>query len=434
MGEMGERGKMETDDPVRRHARVLIASMVGTAIEYYDFFIYGTAAALFFGTLFFPAQEPGMATLLSFMTLAVAFIARPFGAVLFGHFGDRIGRKSTLVASILLMGGSTLLIALLPTHAAIGWLAPVLLCVLRIGQGLGLGGEWAGASLLAVENAPEGWDGRFGSAPQLGVPIGFIMANGLFLLMGLTLTEAQLLEWGWRVPFLFSAVLVTVGLWIRLKLTETPEFAEAMAEDPPEAVPLRVLLRDHRRAVVAASAGAVTCYAVFYIATSFALADLTARLGYPRDTILWVQMVAAVLLALGNLQAGRHADRKGPASALALGVGGIALIGLGFGHALGAGSLPVASLTLCLTLFVMGFTNAPLAGWMGRQFPVRVRYSGVALSHNIGGVIGGGLMPLAAQALSTAGAGVWVGLLLTAAALISLFGVRLSLSTPPLSV
>lgn len=419
---------MESADPVRRHARVLIASMVGTAIEYYDFFIYGTAAALFFGTLFFPAQEPGMATLLSFMTLAVAFVARPFGAVLFGHFGDRIGRKSTLVASILLMGGSTLLIALLPTHAAIGWLAPALLCLLRIGQGLGLGGEWAGASLLAVENAPAGWDGRFGSAPQLGVPIGFIMANGLFLLLGLTLTDAQLLDWGWRVPFLFSAVLVAVGLWIRLKLTETPEFASAMADDPPEAVPLRVLLRDHRRAVMAASAGAVTCYAVFYIATSFALADLTTRLGYPRETVLGVQMLAAVLLALGNLMAGRRADRTGPAAALLLGMGGIFAIGLGFGPALGAGSLVLAAAVLCVTLFVMGFTNAPLAGWMGRLFPVKVRYSGVALSHNIGGVIGGGLMPLAAQALSTAGAGTWVGLLLSIAALIGILGVRLRLS------
>jgi len=422
---------MQSVDPVRRHARVLVASMVGTAIEYYDFFIYGTAAALFFGKLFFPSQEPGMATLLSFMTLAVAFIARPFGAVLFGHFGDRVGRKSTLVASILLMGGSTLLIALLPTHAAIGWGAPALLCLLRIGQGLGLGGEWAGASLLAVENAPAGWDGRFGSAPQLGVPIGFVMANGLFLLLGLTLSEEQLLDWGWRVPFLFSAVLVAIGLWIRLKLTETQEFARAMADDPPEAVPLRVLLRDHRRAVLAASAGAVACYAVFYIATSFALAELTARMGYPRETVLGVQMVAAVLLVIGNLLAGRHADRAGPANSLMLGVAGVFIAGLVFGPALGAGSLVLAGATLCATLFVMGFTNAPLAGWMRRLFPVKVRYSGVALSHNVGGVIGGGLMPLAAQALSTGGGGGYVGLILCIAALISLAGVRLSLSIAP---
>lgn len=410
--------------PLREHRRVLLASMVGTAIEYYDFFIFGTAAALFFGKLFFPSHDPAMATLLSFMTFGVAFVARPFGAVLFGHFGDRVGRKSTLVASLLLMGASTLLIAFLPSYQTAGWIAPALLCLLRVGQGLGLGGEWAGASLLAVENAPQGWDGRFGSAPQLGVPVGFVLSNGLFLLLGLNLDEAAMADWGWRVPFLVSAVLVAVGLWMRLRLTETAQYREAMAHDAPEQVPILKLLRDHPRALLAGSAGAVTCYAVFYIATSFALAEATGRLGYPRETFLGIQMVASLFLAAANLSAGSWADRTSPAATLALGTIGIVLIGLVFGTGLGGG-MALAAITLCATLFIMGFTNSPLAGWLGSLFPVKVRYSGVAFAHNVGGIVGGGLTPIAAQLMSNAGWGGWTGLLLSLGAGISLVGALL---------
>lgn len=188
--------------PFRQYRRILVASLVGTTIEFYDFYIYATAAALVFGPLFFPAESPSAQLMLSFLSFSLAFIARPFGAVLFGHFGDRIGRKSTLVASLLLMGISTLLIAFLPTYSTAGWIAPLLLCILRFGQGLGLGGEWGGAALLAVENAPPGWRGRFGMVPQLGAPIGFLAANGLFLLIGLQLSDADFAAWGWRIPSL----------------------------------------------------------------------------------------------------------------------------------------------------------------------------------------------------------------------------------------
>ena len=194
--------------PYYTHRRVLAASLVGTAVEFYDFYIYGTAAALVFGPLFFPGESGSAQLMYSFMTFGLAFFARPVGAIVFGHYGDRIGRKSTLVASLMLMGGSTLLIAFLPTYAMAGWIAPLLLCILRFGQGFGLGGEWGGAALLAVENAPPGWKSRFGMFPQLGAPVGFIAANGLFLLLGLTLDEAQFASWGWRIPFLFSALLV----------------------------------------------------------------------------------------------------------------------------------------------------------------------------------------------------------------------------------
>lgn len=192
--------------PYRQHRRILVASLVGTAVEFYDFYIYATAAALIFGPLFFPASSPAAQLMLSFMSFGLAFIARPFGAILFGHFGDRIGRKSTLVASLMLMGVSTLLIAFLPTYAMVGWVAPLLLCILRFGQGLGLGGEWGGAALLAVENAPPGWRARFGMVPQLGAPVGFIAANGLFLLIGMGLTDAEFTAWAgvfrfWPAPF-----------------------------------------------------------------------------------------------------------------------------------------------------------------------------------------------------------------------------------------
>src|SRR5690606_31139784 len=214
--------------PLSAHRRVLAASMVGTAVEFYDFYVYATAAALVFGPLFFPVESASAQLLLSLMSFGLAFIARPVGAIAFGHFGDRLGRKSTLVASLLLMGLSTLLIAFLPASAMIGGSAPLLLCILRFGQGFGLGGEWGGATLLAVENAPKGWEGRFGAAPQLGAPIGFLVANGLFLLLGLWLSEEDFVSWGWRVPFLLSAVLVALGLWVRLRIGETPAFREAL--------------------------------------------------------------------------------------------------------------------------------------------------------------------------------------------------------------
>ena len=293
-------------------ARILSASLVGTAVEFYDFYIYATAASLVFGPLFFPASSPAAQLLAAYASFALAFFARPLGASVFGHFGDRIGRKSTLVASLLLMGGSTVAIGLLPTYQTIGWTAPLLLCLLRFGQGFGLGGEWGGAALLAVENAPPGWRGRFGIFPQLGAPVGFIAANGLFLILGMTLTPDQFRDWGWRLPFLASALLVGLGLWVRLKLTETPAFAAAMAEAPPPRVPIAALFRDHLRETIAGTFAVVACFALFYVATAFALGYGTTRLGYSREAFLAVQLGAILFMAGGILLSGWLSDRFDP--------------------------------------------------------------------------------------------------------------------------
>ncbi|MBC2670341.1 MFS transporter [Novosphingobium piscinae] len=411
--------------PLRTHARVLTASLVGTAIEFYDFYIYATAAALVIGPLFFPAQSVAAQQLLSFMTFGLAFFARPVGAIAFGHFGDRVGRKSTLVASLMLMGGSTVLIAFLPTYAMAGPLAPALLCLLRFGQGFGLGGEWGGAALLAVENAPPGWAARFGSAPQLGAPVGFLAANGLFLLLGLTLTEADFAAWGWRIPFLASAALVAVGLWVRLNIGETAAFAAARDSAPPPRVPLGALLTGHAPAVLAGIAGVVACFAIFYLATTFALSFGTKTLGYPRDTFLAVQLAANLFLALGILAAGWWADRTSAARVLATGAVLTALVGVVFGSGLGSGALGLVWLTLAAALFVMGLTYGPLGAWLQTLYPVEVRYTGISVAFNLGGIIGGALAPFAAQALADRGGTAYVGLFLTLAGAVTFAGVRL---------
>ncbi|WP_203311009.1 MFS transporter [Sphingomonas beigongshangi] len=404
--------------------RVLTASLVGTAVEFYDFYIYATAAALIFPTLFFPGESAAARQALSFATFAVAFLARPVGAVVFGHFGDRIGRKSTLVASLLLMGGSTVAIAFLPTYAQIGWIAPLLLCVLRLGQGLGLGGEWGGAALLAVENAPPERRNTWGMFPPLGAPVGFIMANGLFLVLGLFLSDAAFRSWGWRLPFLLSAVLVALGLWVRLKLTETPAFVAAAKADALPKVPVATLLAGHARALVAGTGGVVACFALFYLATAFTLSYGTATLGYGREALLGAELVAILFLAAGIIVASMLADRIGAARMLATGFGGCIVAGLAMGSMLGSGSLLIVFAWLAFALFVMGFAYGPLGGWLPTLFPAGVRYTGVSMTFNLGGIIGGALAPNAAQMLAPHGLG-WVGLYLVAAGIVSLAGLVL---------
>ncbi|QOJ21745.1 MAG: MFS transporter [Gammaproteobacteria bacterium] len=412
--------------PYRQHRRILVASLVGTAVEFYDFYIYATAAALVFGPLFFPASSEAAQLMLSFLSFGLAFIARPFGAVLFGHYGDRIGRKSTLVASLLLMGVSTLLIAFLPTYAMAGWIAPLLLCILRFGQGLGLGGEWGGAALLAVENAPPGWRARFGMVPQLGAPVGFLAANGLFLLLGMGLSEADFAAWGWRIPFLASAILVGLGLWVRLKINETPEFAQALAKDPPIPVPIGELIRNHALAAFAGTFAVVACFAIFYLSTAFALAHGTTALGYDRETFLAVQLAATVFLVLGIIAAGVQADASSSARVLTWGC--VATIGMGmmFGPLLGSGSLWLVWIALSFALFVMGFVYGPLGAWLPSLFPPRVRYTGASVAFNAGGILGGAVAPVAAQALSEFGGTAIVGLYLTMAGMFSLAGLLLA--------
>lgn len=406
--------------------RILGASLIGTAIEFYDFYIYATAASLVFGPLFFPASSPSAQLLSAYATFAIAFIARPVGAVFFGHFGDRRGRKTTLVASLLLMGVSTTLIAFLPTYQMVGWLAPALLCLLRFGQGLGLGGEWGGAALLAVENAPEGKTARFGMFPQLGAPVGFIAANGFFLLLGLWLSPEDFQSWGWRLPFLASALLVAVGLWVRLSLTETPAFSKALEAQAPALVPLGDLLKSHWREVLGGTFAVVACFVVYYVATAFALGFGTTNLGYSREAFLTVQLIAILFMAIGIVASGYLSDALSARHVLMAGC--CAAVGAGFLAAplMASSSLVLVAAFLSLALLIMGFVYGPLGAWLPGLFPARVRYSGASLAFNVGGVLGGGLTPIVAQILADEGGLGWVGLYFSGAAGASLVALALS--------
>ncbi len=410
----------DTAQPAASTRRILAASLIGTAVEFYDFYIYATAASLVFGKLFFPASSPSAQLMSAYATFALAFFARPLGAMFFGHFGDRLGRKSTLVASLLLMGGSTVAIAALPTYEVAGWLAPLLLCILRFGQGFGLGGEWGGAALLAVENAPPGWRARFGMFPQLGAPVGFVAANGLFLLLGLLLTQEQFIAWGWRIPFALSVVLVGVGLWIRLRLTETPAFAKALEEAPPAKAPLGELLLRHLPATLAGTFAVVACFAIFYLTTAFALGYGTTKLGYSRETFLGVQLGAIGFMAVGIILAGYWADMTTPRGVLMAGC--VATVAAGFVLApmMGSGSILLIWGFLSIGLFLMGLVYGPLGAFLPGLFPARVRYTGASVAFNVGGILGGGLAPMIAQALADKGGLGPVGLYLSGAAAVSL--------------
>ncbi|MEO6247423.1 MAG: MFS transporter [Sphingomicrobium sp.] len=403
--------------------RILLASLVGTSVEFYDFYIYATATSLVFGPLFFPSSSPSAQLLSAYASFGLAFLARPVGGILFGHFGDRVGRKSTLVASLLLMGLATFLIAFLPTYAMVGWAAPLLLCLLRLAQGIGLGGEWSGAALLAVENAPPGWRGRFGSVPQLGAPLGFLAANGFFLLLGALLTPGQFLAWGWRLPFVASATLVGAGLWVRLRIGETPAFTEALEQHEAAPVPLVEVLRGHLGTTIAATFGVVACFAVYYIATAFALGYGTTILGYDRQSFLGLQLVAILFMAAGIGVAGWASDRIRPATVLLGGCAATVVSGLALAPLLGSGSLGLVLAFLVLALATMGFVYGPLGAWLTGLFPARVRYTATALAFNLGGIIGGGLTPAVAQLLAQRGGLKLVGAYLAGAGLLSMIGI-----------
>ena len=416
--------RMSGSDPVEeRVGRIVLASLVGTAIEFYDFYIYGTAAALVIGSVFFPTAAPATQALNAFLTFGIAFLARPVGSLLFGHFGDRVGRKSTLVASMLVMGLSTALIGLLPGYAQAGFAAPVLLCLLRFGQGIGLGGEWGGAALLATENAPRGMRAWFGMFPQLGPPIGFLLANGFFLLLLLGLGEARFFAWAWRIPFLASAVLVLSGLYVRINLHETPAFVAAIERGERVRVPLTVLLRHHWIPLIQGSLAMVVCYALFYIATVFALGYGTSVRQIPRADFLVMLCIAVVFMALATPISALLADRFGRRPVLLAGCAAAALSGLALPRLLGAGTPFEILLFLSMELALMGFTFAPMGALLPELFPTRVRYTGAATAYNLGGILGASLAPYLAQKLLDLGGLLLVGDYITVAALLSFLAV-----------
>jgi metabolite-proton symporter len=403
--------------------RIALASLVGTTIEFYDFYIYGAAAALVIGRTFFPQSAPQAQALNAFLTFGIAFLARPIGAFLFGHFGDRIGRKSTLVASMLVMGLSTTLIGALPGYAEAGALAPWLLCLLRFGQGLGLGGEWGGAALLATENAPRGRRAWFGMFPQLGPPLGFLLANGLFLLLLLVLGEANFVAWAWRIPFLISAALVAIGLYVRVSLSETPAFYEAMARNERVKVPLADVLRLHWPALIQGSLAIVVCYALFYISTVFALGYGVNVRHIPRAEFLGLLCIAVLFMAAATPVSAALADRFGRRPVLLVSSAAASLSGFALPTLLGGGGTLAILLYLSLSLGVMGLTFAPLGALLPELFPTQVGYTGASSAYNLGGVIGASFAPYLAQLLLDHGGLPWVGGYIVAAAVISFFSV-----------
>ena len=403
--------------------RIVLASLVGTTIEFYDFYIYGTAAALVIGQTFFPQSAPGSQALNAFLTFGIAFLARPVGSVLFGHFGDRIGRKSTLVASMLVMGLSTTLIGLLPGYATAGALAPWLLCLLRFGQGIGLGGEWGGAALLATENAPPGKRAWFGMFPQLGPPLGFLMANGLFLALLLSLGEADFVTWAWRIPFLVSAILVAIGLYLRVSIEETPAFRAALARNERVEVPLADVLRNHAWPLLQGSLAMVVCYALFYISTVFALGYGTGTRHIPRSDFLGLLCVAVVFMAVATPVSAALADRFGRRPVLLVASALAALSGFAMPAMLGHGGTGEVLAFLSLELGLMGLTFAPMGALLPELFPTPVRYTGASSAYNLGGILGASLAPSLAQLLLDHGGLAFVGYYVTVAAIISFLAV-----------
>lgn len=399
--------------------RVLFASLIGTAIEFFDFYIYSTAAVLVFPKLFFPAGDPASATLQSLATFSIAFLARPIGSALFGHFGDRIGRKATLVAALLTMGLSTVAIGLLPTYAQVGLLAPLLLALCRFGQGLGLGGEWGGAVLLATENAPPGKRAWYGMFPQLGAPLGFLCSGSIFLLLSEGLSEAQFFAYGWRVPFLASALLVAVGLYVRLKITETPVFEKARAAHAEVQLPLFTLLRQHGRAVLLGTVAALATFVLFYFVTVFTLAWGTTALGYTRPQLLMIQMFGVLFFALLIPASAVYADRIGRRRTMVAISAAILVFGLVVAPLFSAGTIGVV-LTIALGFALMGLTYGPLGTVLSELFPTTVRYTGSSLSFNLGGILGGSLAPYILLSLAKNHGLPWVGYYVSAAALLSL--------------
>ena len=377
--------------PINTPRQILFASMIGTTIEFFDFYIYATAAVLVFPKLFFPASDPASATLASLATFAIAFVARPIGSALFGHFGDRIGRKTTLVAALLTMGISTVAIGALPTYNMLGFGAPLLLAACRFGQGLGLGGEWGGAVLLAIENAPSGKRAWYGMFPQLGAPVGFFFSGGVFLVLSRWLTDRQFFAFGWRLPFLASGVLVLVGLYVRLTITETPIFRAVLDRRERVKIPMLVVFRDHAKTLLIGTMASLATFVLFYLMTVFTLAWGTSALGYSREKFLLMQVVDIAFFAAA-IPISAILAKRGRRVALLWITASIGVFGLVLAPMFAAGTTQAIAM-MALGLFLMGMTYGPLGTVLSELFPAAVRYTGSSLAFNFAGIFGASLAP-----------------------------------------
>jgi metabolite-proton symporter len=408
---------------------IAFASFIGTAIEFYDFYIYAMASALVIGPLFFPSFDASSQTLNAFLTFGISFVARPIGAIVFGHFGDKVGRKATLSLSLLVMGLSTLFIGLLPTYAAIGFWAPILLCVLRFGQGLGLGGEWGGAALLATEHAPDKKRGWFGMFPQLGPSVGFLLATLSFLLLSFSLSDAEFKAWGWRLPFIASSLLVVVGLYVRYQLTETPAFLAVLNTNKTHSLPIKSLIKAHSKPVVLGALAMVVCYNLFYTATVFSLSYGTKQLGIARADYLFLLCIAVVFMALATPISAMLSDKWGRRPVLLVSALMAVMLGFFINPLMTSANLLAIAVFLSGALFLMGATFAPMGAFLPEQFPPAVRYTGAGLAYQLGGIVGASVAPSISQWLVNYGGLTWVGYYMSSMALISLMAVWLMQET-----
>jgi metabolite-proton symporter len=400
--------------------RILTASLIGTTIEFFDFYIYATAAVLVFPELFFPTSNPTSSTLQSLATFALAFFARPLGAAIFGHFGDRKGRKATLVAALMTMGPSTVAIGLLPGYNSIGIAAPILLALFRFGQGLGLGGEWGGAVLLATENAPAHKKAWYGMFPQLGAPIGFLLSTSTFFILSKVLSDADFFSYGWRIPFIASAVLVWLGLFVRLRITETPEFMKVINTNTRVKVPVAEVFSKNTKAITLGTLATVTTFLLFYLMTVFALSWGTNALHYSKGSFLIMQMISMLFFAFGIPLSAVIADRYGHNKMLIIATVAIILFGLAFAPLFTTGSLVITAAFLSLGLFLMGLTYGPIGTALAEVFPPSVRYTGASLAFTLAGILGASLTPYLATTLATKYGLAYVGYFLATTAIVSL--------------
>ncbi|MGW2448364.1 MFS transporter [Streptomyces sp. NPDC001675] len=438
--------------PANPRSRVLIASLIGTTIEFYDFYVYATAAVLVFPSLFFPGGDPATALLSSFAVFGAAMVARPIGAIVFGHLGDRLGRKRTLVVSLLTMGLATLLIGVLPTYAQAGWTATALLVLMRLAQGFALGGEWSGAALVATENAPRGKRALYGTFPQLGAPLGFIIGNGLFLVIGALLPSAAgadptqpsdaFLSWGWRIPFLFSAVMVAIGLWVRSRLVEAEVFAKTREAGKVRKLPLATVVRGHWRQLILGTFFMLATYVLFYLMTTFSLSygrtpgdAAVPGLGYSYTTFVLMMIFGVLFFAVFTLVSGPLADRYGRRTTLMWITAAIVVFGLVWVPLIGLGTLGVV-LWLVLGFTLMGMTFGPMGALLPELFPTSVRYTGSGISYNVSSILGAAVAPFIAVALWQAGDGSpWlVGVYLSAMAVLTLVALFLGEETKDVSL